>query len=652
MKNFSLLLIFLFSARSFSSIGQPSDISYTRKDLKNAQLFSSLIKNLESNKLNIKKLKKYNVLYKRDTHLNIKPFQKKIKKIIHSRNTEDIAKNCLKNISFNENFINLETQEALKNYCQKRFFSLLKKKRTIKYLSKKESQYLANILPNNLYSRSILKIVQNMKKNSTAFYQINDLILEASIQKNKIPYKSLLNLLKLTPEYISFIQTGKRNNFSEKIIFNEELTSFSKKIKMYLHRSQRIEAISHFEQMKSFHLQNFDLISKRHAHKILAKTCKNFKKEKIKGLVIDCFKYAISSLRPNLKDDLYFQLMWNYIDQKEFSKLLVFVEKHHFFSRFELLSTKNKFWFTYALYQNNNLKHAEHFFKKIIDKDSFSFYSIRSYSFLRKLGATNKSYWAFITPPNSKLKEFPHTTKSLSEQKQLKLWIKIKANKLLSDHVKYLLSKSKSFSNNKGHYYLSTFLTKNGKFLDSFRVVSSAINNPNFKPDQYFIKQLFPHPYFETIKKHSSKINPYFVLSLIRQESAFNKNAISRVGAAGLMQLMPATAKSLSRKVNYKNIFHPNMNIFLGTKYLNYLAKKFNGNLFYTLAAYNAGEGNLRKWIKRELGADDYLLEIEKIPFKETRKYVQLIYRNFFFYNLLNNQKSILTAPLEDVLKI
>ena len=122
--------------------------------------------------------------------------------------------------------------------------------------------------------------------------------------------------------------------------------------------------------------------------------------------------------------------------------------------------------------------------------------------------------------------------------------------------------------------------------------------------------------------------------ALIRQESGFNPLAQSRVGALGLMQLMPSTAQQVARKAGRQHstawlLSRPDYNVLLGTMYLSSLLERFDGSYVLALAGYNAGPTRVSEWIAQygdpREGAIDVIDWIERIPYRETRNYVQRI---------------------------
>ena len=142
----------------------------------------------------------------------------------------------------------------------------------------------------------------------------------------------------------------------------------------------------------------------------------------------------------------------------------------------------------------------------------------------------------------------------------------------------------------------------------------------------------FPLVEWETIKDEARRngIDPYLAAGLIRQESVFNPNAVSRVGARGLMQLMPATGQLVAKRqgngrITPADLFNPTLNIKLGMSYLAQMLGEF-GRIEYAAAAYNAGPARARRWLA-ERGSLDIEEWIETIPFAETRGYVQSVLR-------------------------
>jgi len=138
-----------------------------------------------------------------------------------------------------------------------------------------------------------------------------------------------------------------------------------------------------------------------------------------------------------------------------------------------------------------------------------------------------------------------------------------------------------------------------------------------------------------------SGAEPALILGLSRQESEFNPRAISRAGARGLMQLMPGTARLIARKNGMaysraKLLDDPSYNVALGSAHLGDLAQKFDGSYILAIASYNAGANRVRQWIQDygdpRLASVDAIDWIEKIPFNETRNYVQRVLENTQIY--------------------
>ncbi len=136
-----------------------------------------------------------------------------------------------------------------------------------------------------------------------------------------------------------------------------------------------------------------------------------------------------------------------------------------------------------------------------------------------------------------------------------------------------------------------------------------------------------------------------FAHAIIRQESSFERTAVSQVGARGLMQLMPGTAASQARRLGVpyslgRLIDDPNYNILLGNDHIQLLMGQYGGNAVLVAAAYNAGGGNVNRWIAQNgdprLPGVDVVRWIEDIPFTETRNYVQRVLENMVVYDTIN----------------
>lgn len=155
------------------------------------------------------------------------------------------------------------------------------------------------------------------------------------------------------------------------------------------------------------------------------------------------------------------------------------------------------------------------------------------------------------------------------------------------------------------------------------------------------LRRLYPMNYKKEVYEYSeqNKVDPLLTFAIIKAESNFNENSISTSEAKGLMQLMDATAADMAKRLEFGeyNLFKPDDNICLGTKYISTLLQYYNNNIYLALAAYNAGIGNVNKWIENGIIKEDGS-DIENIPFKETQNYVRKVMRNYRIYEKINSK--------------
>lgn len=158
-----------------------------------------------------------------------------------------------------------------------------------------------------------------------------------------------------------------------------------------------------------------------------------------------------------------------------------------------------------------------------------------------------------------------------------------------------------------------------------------------FIQSTWISKQLYPIKYEKLIVDKSQKydVDPHLIVAIIRVESNFRTSSESPKGAVGLMQLMPTTAEWIVERIAKNSIsdeelkLNPELNIELGTWYLAHLLERYEGDMILSIAAYNAGPGNVSKWLTANTWDGQYETA-DQIPFGETRNYVQKV---IYYYN-------------------
>ena len=171
-----------------------------------------------------------------------------------------------------------------------------------------------------------------------------------------------------------------------------------------------------------------------------------------------------------------------------------------------------------------------------------------------------------------------------------------------------------------------------------------AINTADKTRNEHDFTLRFLAPYGETVRPaaQNQSLDDAWVYGLMRQESRFITNAKSNVGASGLMQLMPATAKWVAKKIGLRDFSQGRVNdtetnVLLGTSYMRLVMENLDNHPVLASAAYNAGPGRAKKWrADRPLEGAIYA---ESIPFSETRDYVKKVMSNAVYYSAQFNGK-------------
>jgi soluble lytic murein transglycosylase len=215
---------------------------------------------------------------------------------------------------------------------------------------------------------------------------------------------------------------------------------------------------------------------------------------------------------------------------------------------------------------------------------------------------------------------------------------------LLEDAALELKAASRKSRRSRDLQDIGMRLVMAGDYLAAIRLMDRVPGSK--RPEEV----MYPLAYWPEVSKEAdrSRLDPLLLLSLMREESRFDYEAFSPAGAVGLMQLMPSTAERTARAAGIvledsEELFSAETNIVIGAQYFRSLVNEF-GSVTPSLAAYNAGEIAVRKWLLRG-DYSSYDEFVEDIPYKETREYVKRIMRSYFHY--ISNNGTDLAQPEE-----
>lgn len=267
---------------------------------------------------------------------------------------------------------------------------------------------------------------------------------------------------------------------------------------------------------------------------------------------------------------------------------------------------------TYEKQHNNSM--AKSYFKGVVSKYPDSYYAFRANEKLTDNPVFKK------TSLNVKPVIIPIKNKSEAEIAQ-KL-VELKDYDLVSELYKNDGFMQSWIEYKKGNYTHSAILARDA--------MDELTTKPNFKDIRW--RLVYPVHYYDYIKKYSSTQNSIIILSIVKEESHFNPQIISSVGAYGLMQLMPATASEIANENGLSNnLRNPENNIHLGTLYYSKIKRNLENKDISAILAYNGGWGAVQAW-KKNLSYSDTDEFIEKIPYPETKDYVRKVLRSYWNY--------------------
>lgn len=585
---------------------------------------------------------------------------------INKKQNDQFLKACSFTIDLkSDSKLNIHIKKKIKNYCHKKYFKMFTRK---KGLAKKITLVQRDYFKSNIKSllkRSnqwpLTKFLKKFPADSQIKKWLTTTIENAYILNIAKPTPRLLSELNITPRLTSHIQ--KKNVFDSKAskIFTREFRSIIKRGKRKIKSGNFDEGFKHVEESLSFYSQNKEFIKTKSAWLNLVSAGKMLMRRGEIQKANYIFKFTERLGNVDEKNDSIFYQLWPYLENEQYTKAIRVATEMKLFEKFDKLSSKLRFWLAYSSQMAGDKKIAKYFYEEQIKLSPISFYTILSLKFLNKLKNKNEvlDYNARI-PAAISFEKKNISSRSSKLLTRIHIWSTLKSSKLVNIEVSDIMNniekgtflRSESKDRSIGYSFLIKYLAKEKNFLSSFKIFYAGIQKSLFSPNLNTIKVLFPFQYVKSIKRNNPGIDPNLVLSLIRQESAFNPKASSSVGAKGLMQLMLPTARQFSKRVKRKHLLNPKTNLKIGMKFLKKLLVKQEGNLVFALSAYNAGEGNLKKWKRNIFKSENPLVNLESIPFRETRKYVKLIYRNLFFYRMLSQNKEFWESSLKDTFSV
>lgn len=341
-----------------------------------------------------------------------------------------------------------------------------------------------------------------------------------------------------------------------------------------------------------------------------------------------------------------FSKAWNLRKLNKFSDAVTSFEnlKSETSDPFEL--NKISFWLGRSYEDAGQKEKSEKEFKELIQMDPLGFYGLMAH---RELDINLPK----LQPALSERALKAPSSISSDESDFLKALIFVNESQVLERFLNVKtkdLQKLKNPSEEEWLFYLKAY-TRAGLYLPLFAQLGALPADLRTQILDKDPELLFPRKFSDLIEAQATRfqVRPELMMSIIRQESAFNPYARSPADALGLMQILPSVAERFQKETgmsfqHFEDLYKPEINVASGAALLSFLQKRYDGQFILTAAAYNASEKAIEGWLQTRL-KEDPLEFIEDIPYEETKGYVKLVLRNFMFYIRLSQPHKEIAFP-------
>lgn len=673
--NFFALLITLATLPLFASAKNKSatdpllnieKLELSKNDHIIAEHMVSMFKFTEKGYINQEVLSKVIRETEKSKHFaNFLPWLKEIQKISKITTTPEFFTHCRDYIEKKQTLpLERMLERVAGNYCRERALEAIGREiDSTKTISDDATLFIQQNLKFFLTKKNkknFAYFIQSQASKPEILKKISQEITTFSVRSGIVPSQEVLKDMLINEQITKLIQDKGFNPLQHQNVFYAEYGKLIEQgYKVLDNKSSEDKVKDHYQFLKNYLDLNQDHLPVGLCLGRLNDFAKAVFRSGFKNLSRDIFKFIIKKNNKEILEDAQFFYLWTYLFTNEFKDAHKIAVQQGLIKNVKtLLDARLKFWIAIIHEELNQVNESIAIYEDIVFNHPLSYYGIMSTKKLQAIKPESAAVPFYVNNSSQLTGISRITMKDLEEDHisslvRLKAWSKIDSAKFLRIELKRLNNHSmpaflvknpiekQLYLRSDLHLLNAKIIQNSENYLSTFRYLYEVLDRKEVIFNRQLLEILYPKPYLEVLTKvlKGDSLDPIVVLSLIRQESVFNPHARSPVGARGLMQLMPKTARRF-RRVGDKQLVNPAINIDIGTKYFKNLMKRYNGNLVYVLAAYNAGESRVERWKTMYFDSDETILKnIETIPFLETRNYVKLIFRNIFFYKLLIESK-------------